>query len=113
MAKCKEDQGADLVIIMDHMVPGGDYPRPTVFEANLTTEPPAPEPTPEMLRAQEEDDAALEDQVSDKLDVVIRRKFGRRPSFKEIVEHEEMLAKNLGYSPKKMKTMKRKRLNLS
>ena len=65
-----------------------------------------PEPTPEMLRAQEEDDAAIEDQVSDKLDIVIRRKFGRRPSFKEIVEHEEMLAKNLGYSPKKMKTMK-------
>ena len=102
---------ADLVILMQGMVPGGDYPRPSVEEANLTTEPPTPEPTPEMLRAQEEEDAALEDQVSDKLDIVIRRDYGRRPSFKEILEHEEMLAKNLGYSPKKMKTIKRKRLN--
>ena len=100
---------SDLTLMMQRMEPGGDYPRPTVYEAHLNTDPPAPRPTPEMLRAQEDEDADLDHQVSEKLDVVIRRKFGRRPSYKNILEHEEMLAKNLG-SPKK-KVLKRKRLN--
>ena len=75
---------SDIIMIIERMIPGGDYPRPTVYEACLATGPPPPEPTPEMLRAQDEEDADLEQQVSDKLDVVIRRKFGRRPSYKEI-----------------------------
>ena len=99
---------SDLVMMMQRMEPGGDYPRPTVEESHLATEPKEPEPTPEMLRANEEEDAALENQVSINLDLVIRKKFGRRPSFKETLEHEEMVAKNLG-SPRK-RALKRKRL---
>ena len=105
-----EFQTSSIVMMMQGMAPGGDYPRPTVDEACLTTEPPAPEPAPEVLRAQEEEDAELQQQVSEKMDTAIRRKFGRRPSFKEIVEYEEMVANNLGYSPKKMKSFKKKRL---
>ena len=98
---------SDIIIMMQGMTPGGDYPRPTVAESQLATIPPPPEPTPEMLRAQEADDADLEQEVSEKVDLVMRRKYGRRPSFKEITDYEEMVAKNLGYSPKKLK---RKRL---
>ena len=101
-------RSSDIFIMMQRMEVGGDYPRPSVAEASLATEPPAPEPTPEMLRTQEEEDAELQLQVSNNLDLVIRRRFGRRPSFAEIVEYEDMVAKNLGYSPRKLK---RKRLN--
>ena len=96
--------------LINGMMPGGDYPRPSVREAMLATEPAAPEPTPEMLRAREEEDADLEEKVSENLDKVIRKKFGRRPSFKEIEEYEAMVASNLGKTPRK-KGLKHKRLN--
>ena len=106
-------QTSSILMLMQGMMVGGDYPRPSVHDAMLATEPPAPEPTAEVLRAQEEEDAELEQQVADKMDTAIKKKFGRRPSFKEIVEYEEMVANNLGYSPskRKLKNLKKKRLN--
>ena len=103
-----QQENSDLIMMMQRMIPGGDYPRPTVHEAHLFTEPKAPEPTPETLRAQDDEDASLEEQVSINLDLVIRKKYGRRPSFNEILEYDEMVARNLG-SPRK-RAIKRKRL---
>ena len=106
-ADCGDEE---IKMLIDKMIPGGDYPRPTVAESLLATDPSESEPTAEVLRAQDEEDAALEEKVASNLDLVIRRKYGRRPSFKEILDYEEMVANNLGYASPKKRTIKRKRL---
>ena len=101
--------------LIDGMIPGNDYPRPSAEESLLETVPPKPGPSPEMaaelLRTQEKEDEELEIKVSDNLDKAVKKKFGRRPSFKDILEYESMVARNLGmWSPKK-RTFKKKRVN--
>ena len=93
---------SDIAFMMQHMLPGLDYPRPTAEESMLTAVPPFTPPA-ESLRMQRDEDEELKLKLSNNLEKVLKRKFGRRRGYQEILDHRAQIASNLGTTPKKLK----------